>query len=131
MWLFRHTTNRLLVKFRKGNRLSFYDLLFFASRDVKVNLKYLNSKLQDSGHINKARVLKEKELIELLKEKFSETDFEKAKKDVKPFLKQNSLALYLKKNLKSSQYMDRQGRQKPNDVSKHGSFLTATAGEIQ
>ena len=58
---------------------------------MKVNLKYLNSKLQDSGHINKTRGLNEKELIELLKEKFSETDFEKAKKDVKPFLKQNSL----------------------------------------
>jgi hypothetical protein len=47
------------------------------------------------------------------------------------FFKQDSLALYLKKNLKSSQYMDRQGRQKAADVPERWYFPTACTGEIQ
>jgi hypothetical protein len=47
------------------------------------------------------------------------------------FFKQDSLALYLKKYLKSSQYMGRQGQQKTKRVPEHGSFLAASVGEIQ
>jgi hypothetical protein len=45
------------------------------------------------------------------------------------FLKQDSLALYLKKNLKSSQYMDWQDHQKT--IPGNWSVLMACAGEIQ
>lgn len=70
----------------------FYDFLFYASRDVNVNLRYLESKLKDSGHLDKSRKLDGKMLIKLLKEKFDKIDFENAKKDVKPFLKPDNVS---------------------------------------
>jgi len=45
--------------------------------------------------------------------------------------KQDSLALYLKKNLKSSGYMDRQDPSKPMGVAWEKGGFVMVAGEIQ
>jgi predicted nucleotidyltransferase component of viral defense system len=65
----------------------YYDLLFYVARNTPVNLTYLESKLRDSKHYNQNAPLSSKSLTKLLLEKFQSVDFEKAKLDVKPFLK--------------------------------------------
>jgi len=47
------------------------------------------------------------------------------------FFKQDNLALYLKKKLKSSQYLARQGCRKPKSVTGNRLPLKACAGKIQ
>ena len=68
----------------------YYDLVFFMGKKIPVNLKYLEAKLKDSGHIASDTMLKRDHLIELLIEKFARVDFEKAKEDVLPFLSASS-----------------------------------------
>ncbi len=65
----------------------YYDFLFYAARGTKVNLKYLESKLRDSNHFDGLERLSIDGAISILKAKFSTVDFEKAKSDVRPFLK--------------------------------------------
>jgi len=69
----------------------YYDLLFYSARNTPVNLSYLESKLRDSNHYNENEPLSLKGLTKLLLEKFQSVDFEKAKLDVKPFLKSNQI----------------------------------------
>tara|TARA_B100001094_G_scaffold158246_1_gene153190 strand:+ start:225 stop:1094 length:870 start_codon:yes stop_codon:yes gene_type:complete len=65
----------------------YYDFLFYISRGAKVNLKYLESKLRDSGHYSDAAPLGREKLVTLLCEKFSTVDVEKARQDILPFVK--------------------------------------------
>jgi len=65
----------------------FYDFLFYCNRNTKVNLQYLEAKLRDSGHYSDEKELTLDHLVQLLKMKFTSVDFEKAKSDVRPFLK--------------------------------------------
>lgn len=65
----------------------YYDLMFYCSRATKVNLTYLEAKLRNSRHFNGSAPLTHEALLILLKEKFKEVDFEKAKLDIMPFLK--------------------------------------------
>ena len=65
----------------------YYDLLFYAARKTKVNLKYLEAKLKNSDHYNDKDTLTVEKAIVILKNKIKEVDFEKAKKDVIPFIK--------------------------------------------
>ena len=65
----------------------YYDFLFYAARGTRVNLKYLESKLQDSKHLIAGESLSIEGVITLLKNRFANIDFEKAKSDVRPFVK--------------------------------------------
>lgn len=65
----------------------YYDLLFYAARKTKVNLKYLEAKLKNSKHYTGNRSLTIEKAIEILKNKIEDVDFEKAKEDVFPFIK--------------------------------------------
>ena len=67
----------------KGRDL--YDFLFYARSGVAFNLGFLNDKLKHSGHSNVD--LTHMEVIELLKNRFEEIDYESAKNDVRRFLK--------------------------------------------
>jgi predicted nucleotidyltransferase component of viral defense system len=69
----------------------YYDLLFYVSRSTPVNLAYLESKLRDSKHYIQSESLNSKSLSKLLKDKFQTVDFQKAKQDVKPFLKADQI----------------------------------------
>lgn len=68
----------------------FYDLVFFLSIDASVNLKYLKSKLIDSKYISEDFDLNIESLKKLLIEKISSINFEQAKNDVMPFVKDKS-----------------------------------------
>ena len=64
----------------------FYDYLFYISKGIKVNLKYLENKLKYTGIISHEDHLTLEKVKELLKNKFLATDYNLAKEDVSHFL---------------------------------------------
>lgn len=69
----------------KGRDL--YDYLFYLSRNIPVNLRHLNARLEDSGFAGGDLDAVKK----LLKERFGSIDFNRAKQDVFPFIKNPSV----------------------------------------
>lgn len=77
----------------KGRDL--YDYVFYLSRGTKVNLDHLRARLVDSGYIDKDLNCGLKDVKNMLSQKFENIDYEQAKQDVLPFVKnQASLALW-------------------------------------
>ena len=76
----------------------YYDYLFYVEKGSKINLKYLESKLKNTGGIiNENEILTLNKVIELLKTKFESTNYEYAKEDVSNFIKnKESLKLWKK-----------------------------------
>lgn len=65
----------------------YYDYLFYVGKGSKVNLKYLENKLKNSGgKISDNELLTINKVKELLKERFEITDYESAKEDVSSFI---------------------------------------------
>ena len=73
----------------KGRDL--YDYIFYLSKGTKFNLKHLNSRLVDSGFTTCDKEYNLDEIKEILYSRFKEIDFEQAKQDVKPFIKDISV----------------------------------------
>ena len=69
----------------KGRDL--YDYIFFLANDTKVNLNLLKNKLIESNVIDSNEILDISKVKELLINKFNEIDYNDAKEDVKPFIK--------------------------------------------
>lgn len=69
----------------KGRDL--YDYIFFLANDTKVNMELLKNKLLESNYITLDETLDINKLKKLLTDKFNEIDYEEAKADVKPFIK--------------------------------------------
>ena len=79
----------------KGRDL--YDYIFFLANDTKVNLELLKNKLIESNAIDSKEILDIYKVKELLINKFNEIDYQDAKEDVKPFIKDvNSLNIWSK-----------------------------------
>ncbi|MBN2299644.1 MAG: nucleotidyl transferase AbiEii/AbiGii toxin family protein [Acholeplasmataceae bacterium] len=77
----------------KGRDL--FDYIYYLSLDTEVNLKHLESRLKETKTINEDVVLTRKKLIEVLENRFDHIDFEMAKSDIRPFLKdQSSLEMW-------------------------------------
>lgn len=72
----------------KGRDL--YDYVFYLSQNATINLPHLNARLVDSGFINDGFELNRNSLIKLLRERFATIDYEQAKQDVLPFIKDKS-----------------------------------------
>ena len=68
----------------------FYDYIFFLSIGASVNLNNLKAKLVQSNYINEDYNLTIDNLKLLLNERFNNINFEEAKKDVFPFIKDKS-----------------------------------------
>lgn len=68
----------------------FYDYVFFLSIGAKVNLQNLKAKLVQSKFINEDYDLTIENLKSLLNERFEHLNFEHAKQDVLPFVKDKS-----------------------------------------
>ena len=64
----------------------FYDYIYFLAMEVPVNIKHLKARLVQSEFIEPGFILNKASLIELLKNRFNNVDFEEAKKDVMPFI---------------------------------------------
>lgn len=65
----------------------YYDYVFYLSRNCKVNLKHLDARMKQRGLAPKNEYYSLEEVKELLFNRFEEVDFEEAKKDVLPFIK--------------------------------------------
>ncbi|MDY5918324.1 MAG: nucleotidyl transferase AbiEii/AbiGii toxin family protein [Treponema sp.] len=68
----------------------FYDYLWYLACGTKVNLKHLQKRLEQTGKWNETETLSLKKLKEMLCIRFSEINFENAKQDVLPFIKDPS-----------------------------------------
>lgn len=79
----------------KGRDL--YDYVFFLSLNTKVNIDLVKNKLIESKYIKESDSFNIDILRELLKEKFKEINYDNAREDVKPFIKNiSSLDLWSK-----------------------------------
>lgn len=76
----------------KGRDL--YDYVFYLSRDTAFNLEHLQYRLLQTGCIEAQQVLTLNDVKSMLQQRFHEIDFEQAKEDVRPFIK-NQAALDL------------------------------------
>lgn len=63
-----------------------FDFIWYVAHDIPLRLKHLQERLVKSGLRDNKQILHEKDVIELLKTKIDNTDFELAKKDVRPFI---------------------------------------------
>ncbi|MEG1536315.1 MAG: nucleotidyl transferase AbiEii/AbiGii toxin family protein [Clostridia bacterium] len=72
----------------KGRDL--YDYVFYLSQGAKVNIAHLRARLVQSGFVDEGFDLTKDSLIELLNERFESIDFNQAKEDVIPFVKDKS-----------------------------------------
>ncbi|MFL5814853.1 MAG: nucleotidyl transferase AbiEii/AbiGii toxin family protein [Bdellovibrionia bacterium] len=68
----------------------YYDLVWYLSHGTPVHLSHLELRLRQSGGWNEDHPLDLKRLLELLREKISQVNFEAAKRDVTPFLRDPS-----------------------------------------
>ena len=73
----------------KGRDL--YDYVFYLSRNTQFNLPHLREKLIDSQYIDTNKTISCEDIKKMLIERFNEIDFEQAKEDVIPFIKDPSV----------------------------------------
>lgn len=76
-----------------GNRVKgrdLYDYVFYLAKGATVNLPHLKARLVDSGFIQNDFDLTGDTLKQILNKRFAEIDFEQAKQDVIPFIKDKS-----------------------------------------
>lgn len=73
----------------KGRDL--YDYVFYLARNTKFNLPHLREKLIESNYILKDSDMNVDDVKEMLVSRFKEIDFDEAKKDVLPFIKDISV----------------------------------------
>lgn len=73
----------------KGRDL--YDYIFYLSRNTQFNLPHLQEKLIDSHYIDANVIISCDDIKKMLIERFNEIDFEQAKEDVIPFIKDPSV----------------------------------------
>ncbi|MDY0277728.1 MAG: nucleotidyl transferase AbiEii/AbiGii toxin family protein [Acholeplasma sp.] len=72
----------------KGRDL--YDYVYYLSLDTKVNMKHLEARLKQTKSIEDDSILTKEKLIELLEKRFDQIDYELAKLDARPFIKDQS-----------------------------------------
>jgi len=72
----------------KGRDL--YDYIYYLSLETKVNLKHLEARLKQTKSIEENDILTRKLLIELLEHRFDHIDYDLARLDVRPFIKDQS-----------------------------------------
>ena len=73
----------------KGRDL--YDYVFYLSRNTKLNIKHLEARLVQSGHLDEMKNITPEDVKMMLCKRFDEVDFEQAKKDVLPFIKEPAI----------------------------------------
>jgi hypothetical protein len=66
----------------------FYDYVWYLSRNVELDIHHLSYRMRQSGHLKIDEELTEKKLRKKLNEKFAKIDFNQAKNDVLPFVKE-------------------------------------------
>lgn len=98
--LFAGKIHALLERPWKAGRVKgrdYYDFVWYVGRSIPVRLNHLENRLRQTGAWKSNKPMTERDLRNLLKEKFSTVDVESAKNDVLPFVKDpGALALWNK-----------------------------------
>ncbi len=72
-----------------------YDLVWYVSQNISLSLKHLESRMQQTNHLNVNDSLTEHKLKQMLKERIQSIDWSSARKDVENLIKdQSSLELW-------------------------------------
>jgi len=69
----------------KGRDL--YDFIWFLSKSISVHLGYLENRMKQTRHIKKEVCLTKNLLLELLQKRFQNIDFDQAKSDILPYVR--------------------------------------------
>ncbi len=87
--LFAGKMHALLCRTSRANikGRDWYDLIWFVKNNIPCDLYYLKNKMVQTGHIELSETLNKEKLIGLLSKKIKDVDFDLAKKDAEPFLK--------------------------------------------
>ncbi len=73
----------------------FYDYIWYLSKGIPMDIRHLSNRMIQSGHLAFGENLNEESLRQRLIERFNSVDFEQAKNDVIPFIKNpDSLSLW-------------------------------------
>ena len=73
----------------------FYDLVWYLGRQVPCSLVHLQARMTQTGHWSQGRELDLAQLRQLLRLRFQQIDFDQAKRDVRPFIRDEAeLALW-------------------------------------
>ncbi len=73
----------------KGRDL--YDYVFYLARGSEANQKHLRERLLQTGHITEDTACSLDEIKQALHNRFNSIDFEQAKSDVEPFIRDTSV----------------------------------------
>ena len=63
-----------------------YDMIWFIKNNFSLNLEHLQARMVQTGHWLPTNILTKKKLIDLLVTRIEQIDFEAAKKDIAPFI---------------------------------------------
>jgi hypothetical protein len=73
----------------------FYDFIWYLGKRVPCHLSHLQQRMEQTDHWKRGITLNENALRELLTKRFSEVDFDQARADVRPFVRDaDALALW-------------------------------------
>lgn len=99
--LFAGKLHAILCRNYKNNvkGRDYYDFLFFMQKRIKPNMVYLRNKLVESKKINIDETFDMNKLKEMLKCRFEEVDFTKARDDAQRFVFKNEKLTYFSKDL--------------------------------
>ena len=75
-----------------------HDFVWLVGKNARLNLKHLENRMRQTGHLLQNDILSKKKFLELLDQRIENVDFEKAKNDVAPFLKDQSAVLVWSKS---------------------------------
>lgn len=95
--LFAGKLHAILCRDWKSGRIKgrdLYDYVWYLSRSIPLNIHHLEERMKQTGHLKQHESLTPQLVRELLEDKFTSLNYEQAKKDVMPFVK-DPLALNL------------------------------------
>ena len=90
-YLFAGKVHALLCRKWNSKRVKgrdLYDYLWFVAREIPLNLSYLNQLMIQSGHLPEAAMLDHRQILKLLQAKFNIIDYNQARKETSPFIKE-------------------------------------------
>lgn len=71
-----------------------YDLVWYISNYPELNFRHLELRMKNSGHLRSEEKLEKEKCLQLLTDKINGLDINKAKEDVKKFIKKEKLSLW-------------------------------------
>jgi predicted nucleotidyltransferase component of viral defense system len=88
--MFAGKVHALLFRGWRGGRIKgrdLYDYVWYLSRATALNMGQLEQRMRQTGHLDESVALGPQQVREMLEKRFQNIDFDQAKKDVLPFIK--------------------------------------------